>query len=323
MIDRRAMIAAFGLLPLSTAKAWAEQFPARSVKLVVTFAAGGAADLFARALANGMGEDLGQQVFIEVHAGASGMTGVDFTAKSPSDGYTICFAGASALSAIPFMVDKMPFDWQKDLSPISLVLRVPEAIVVCPALGVATLPEFIAYARAHPGKVNFGSAGTGTITHLGSELLKQQADIDIVHVPYRGVAPAMTDLLANQVQMLVADVPFLLPQVKAGSIKALAVTSGERVSVLPDVPTTAELGYPKVNSDNWYALVAPAGVPADILDRLHRAAVTALHSEVLRRQFDTFNAIPSPTTPEQLTAFILAEQAKWGPVARKIGIRLE
>jgi tripartite-type tricarboxylate transporter receptor subunit TctC len=319
---RRAVVAAFGLVLLCAA-AGAQSFPSRPVKLVVTFAAGGAADLFARVLANDMGQELGQQVFIEVHAGAGGVTGVDFTAKSAPDGYTICFAGASALSAIPFMVAKMPFDWQNDLSLITTALRVPQAIVVSPSLGVDTLPAFIAYARAHPGKVNFGSAGAGTITHLGAELLKEEANIDIVHVPYRGVAPAMTDLLGGQVQMLVADVPFLLPQIKAGAIKALAVTSATRTPVLPDVPTTAEMGYPKVNSDNWYGLVAPAGVPAEALERLHRAAVAALNSDDLKKQYETFNATPVPITPRQFHAFIVAEEAKWGPVVQKTGVKLE
>ena len=320
---RRGLLAAFGLALLWTAVAGAETFPARPLKLVVTFAAGGAADLFARVFANNMGADLGQQVFIEVHAGAGGMTGVDFAAKSPPDGYTICFAGAASLSAIPFMVAKMPFDWQKDLALITTVLRVPEAIVVSPSLGVDTLPAFIAYAREHPGKINFGSAGAGTITQLGAELLKDEAQIDIVHVPYRGIAPAVTDLLAGQVQMAVADVPFLLPQIKAGALKALAVTSATRTPVLPDVPTTAEVGYPRVNSDNWYGLVAPAGVPADVLARLHRAAIAALTSDDLKKQYDTFNATPTPVTPQQFAAFVLAEQAKWGPVVLKTGVKLD
>src|SRR5580692_10214350 len=301
---RRGLIAAFGLALLWTAVAGAETFPARPVKLVVTFAAGGAADLFARVFANKMGADLGQQVFIEVHAGAGGMTGVDFTAKSPPDGYTLCFNGASSISAIPFMVAKMPYDWQKDLALISTVLKVPEAIVVPTSLGIDTLPAFIAYAREHSGKVNFGSAGAGTITHLGAELLKEEAKIDIVHVPYRGVAPAVTDLLGGQVQMLVADVPFLLPQIKSGALKALAITSASRIPVLPDVPTTAELGYPRVNSDNWYGLVAPAGVPADVLARLHRAAIAALTSDDLKKQYDTFNATPAPATPQQYAAYV-------------------
>jgi tripartite-type tricarboxylate transporter receptor subunit TctC len=320
---RRAAIAALALALLWTASAGAETFPSRPVKLVVTFAAGGAADLFARVLANDMGADLGQQVFIEVHAGAGGLTGVDFAAKSAPDGYTICFAGAAALSAMPFMVGKMPFDWQKDLSLITTAVRVPQGIVIPASLGIDTLPAFIAYAKARPGKINFGSAGAGTITQLGAELLKDEAGINLVHVPYRGVAPAMTDLLAGQVQMLVADVPFLLPQIRAGAIKALAVTSATRIPVLSDVPTTAEAGYPRVSSDNWYGLVAPAGVPADVLERLHRAAVAALESDDLKKQYDTFNATPTPVTPQQFAAFVLAEQAKWGPVVLKTGVKLD
>ncbi len=322
-MNRRAMIAAFGLALLWTAPAGAQTFPTRPIKLVLTFAAGGAADLFARAFANAMSTELGQQVFVEVHAGAGGLTGVDFAAKSAPDGYTICFAGAAALSAMPFMYAKMPFDWQKDLALISNVVRVPEAIVVTPTLGVDTLPAFVAYARAHPGKINFGSAGLGTITQLGAELLKEEAKIDIVHVPYRGVAPALQDLLGGQLQMLVADVPFLLPQIKAGGLKALALTSAERISALPDLPTTAEVGYPRVTSDNWYGLVAPAGTPSDVIARLNRAAVAALNSADVKKQFDTFNAIPAPTTPQQFRDFILAEQAKWGPLVRKAGVHLD
>ncbi len=322
-MNRRAVIAAFGLALLWTATAAAQSFPARPVKLVLTFAAGGAADLFARTFATAMTAELGEQVFVEVHAGAGGLTGVDFAAKSAPDGYTICFAGAAALSAMPFMYAKMPFDWQRDLALITNVVRVPEAIVVTPSLGVDTLPAFIAYARAHPGKINFGSAGLGTITQLGAELLKEEAKIDIVHVPYRGIAPAMTDLLGGQLQMLVADVPFLLPQIKAGALKALALTSAERTLALPDLQTTAEAGYPRVTSDNWYGLVAPAGTPADVIGRLNRAAVAALHNAELKKQFDTFNAIPAPTTPQQFAAFILAEQAKWGPLVLKAGVRLD
>jgi tripartite-type tricarboxylate transporter receptor subunit TctC len=308
---------------LWTTAAMPQSFPTRPVKLVMTFAAGGPADMFTRVLANDMSHDLGQQVFVEVHAGAGGMTGVDFTAKSTPDGYTICFAGAASLTTIPFMVDKMPYDWQQDLSLLTPAVRVPEAIVISSSLGVDTLPAFVEYARAHPGKINFGSAGAGTITHLGAELLKDEAKINIIHVPYRGVAPAMTDLLGGQIQMLVADVPVLLPQIKSGAIKALAITSRTRISALPDVPTTAEMGYPRVVSDNWYSLVAPAGVPADILDRLRHAAIVALNSDDLKKQYATFNATPFPTTPQQFHDFILSEQAKWEPIIRKTGVKLE
>ena len=301
----------------------AQPFPARPIKLVVPFAAGGAADLFSRTLASGMSTELGQQVFIEVHAGVGGLTGVDATAKSPPDGYTLCFAGAAALSAFPFMLSKMPFDWQKDLSLLTIVVRVPEVVIVTPSLGVNTLQEFVAYARANPGKINFGSAGVGSITHLGAELLKSEAKINIAHVPYRGVGPAITDMLGGHIQMLVGDVPFMVPHIQSGAVKALAVTSGKRASALPAVPTTGEARYPAVNSDNWYGLVAPAGVPGDILSKLRNAAVATLQTAELKAKFESQSALASPSTPEEFAAFIKAEQAKWGPVVAATGVKLD
>jgi tripartite-type tricarboxylate transporter receptor subunit TctC len=320
---RRALMsgcAAAALLPVA---AWAQPFPNRPIKLIVPFAAGGAADLFGRSLASGLSAELGQQVVVETRAGAGGLTGVDAVAKSAPDGYTVCLAGAAALSAIPFMVSRMPFDWQKELALLTLVVRVPEVLTVDPALGLNSFADFVAYARANPGKINFGSAGAGSITHLAGELFKSEIKLDLVHVPYRGVGPAVGDMLGGHIQMIVADVPFLLPHIRSGAIKALALTSAARSSALPDVPTTAELGYSAINSDNWYGLVAPAGTPADVLDRLRRASVAVLQSDELKKQFDSQNAVPSPTTPPEFAAFITAEQAKWGPIVRVTGVKLE
>jgi tripartite-type tricarboxylate transporter receptor subunit TctC len=270
-----------------------------------------------------MATELGVQIVPEIHAGASGLTGVDVAAKSPPDGYTVCLAGAAALSAIPFMVAKMPFDWQKDLALLTNVVRVPEVVLIDAKLGLNTLQDFVAHARANPGKINFGSAGTGSITHLASELLKAEAGIDIVHIPYRGVAPAITDMLGGHIQMLTADVPFVLPHVRSGALKALAVTSRTRSSALPDVPTSGEAGYPRVNSDNWYGLVAPAAAPVLALDKIRHAAVTALQSVEITKQFESLNAIPAPSSPAEFAAFIRAERAKWGPVVTRIGIKLD
>ena len=321
-MHRRALLSALALAALTPATAWA-QLANRPIRLIVPFAAGGAADLFARAFASALTGELNQQVVVEVRAGAGGLTGVDAAAKSAPDGTTICLAGAAALSAIPFMVAKMPFDWQKDLALLTLVVRVPEVMIVHPALGANSVAEFVAYARANPGKINFGSAGAGSITHLGSELFKAAANIDIVHVPYRGVAPAVADMLGGHIQMIVADVPFLLPHVHSGALKALALTSATRSPALPDVPSTAELGYPGVNSDNWYGLVAPAGMPPEILERLRAASVKALQSAELKQQFETQSALPSPTTPAEFATFVKAEQAKWGPVVLATGVKLE
>ncbi|HKF08305.1 MAG TPA: tripartite tricarboxylate transporter substrate binding protein [Xanthobacteraceae bacterium] len=322
-MSRRALIFALAIAVLWPLTARAQDFPNRPIRLIVPFAAGGAADLFARSLANGLGAELGQQVVVEVRAGAGGLTGVDATAKSAPDGYTICLAGAAALSAIPFMTSRMPFDWQKDLSLLTLVVRVPEVLIVHPALGVDTFGDFLAYARARPGKINFGSAGAGSITHLAVELLKTATGIDLVHVPYRGVGPAVGDMLGGHIQVIVADVPFLLPHIRSGALKALAVTSAARVPALPDVPSTAELGYAAVNSDNWYGLVAPAHTPANVLEALRRASLAVLTSAELKKQFESQNALPSPSTPDEFAAFVQAEQAKWGPVVRATGVKLE
>jgi tripartite-type tricarboxylate transporter receptor subunit TctC len=301
----------------------AQTYPAKPIKLIVPFPAGGPADLFARVLGNGMSADLGQQVVIENRAGVGGLTGVDALAKSAPDGYTIGVNGAAALSAIPFMVAKMPFDWQKDLALLTLVVRVPEVLVVHPSVAANSLQELVAFARANPRKINYGSAGTGSITHLAVELLKTEAGIDLVHVPYRGAAPAVNDLIGGHVQMVVLDTPVLLPHIRAGAVRALAVTSATRSAALPEVPTTGEAGLKKVISDNWYGLSAPAGVPADILERLHKSATATLRSAELKKQFDSQDAVPAPMTPGEFATFVKTEQAKWGPIVQATGAKME
>jgi tripartite-type tricarboxylate transporter receptor subunit TctC len=328
-MNRRSLISVFAaglLLPVAAlwpAAAGAQSYPNKPIKLIVPFPAGGPADLFARVLGNGLTAELGQQIIIENRAGVGGLAGVDALAKSAPDGYTIGLNGAAALSAIPFMVSKMPFDWQKDLAPLSLVVRVPEVLVVHPSVNANTLQDLVAYARANPRKINFGSAGTGTITHLAVELLKTEAKIDLVHVPYRGAAPAVNDLLGGHFEMIVLDTPVLLPHIRAGKAKPLAVTSATRSAALPDVPTTGEAGFKSVLSDNWYGISAPAGVSPEILDKLHKAITNTLRSAELKKQFDSQDAIPSPTTPAEFAAFIKAEQAKWGPVVTATGAKLE
>jgi tripartite-type tricarboxylate transporter receptor subunit TctC len=318
-----ALISAVCAIALSPATALAQAYPSKPIKLIVPFASGGATDLYARTLGAALSVELGQQIVVEARPGVGGLTGVDALAKSPPDGYTLCLAGVAALSAIPFMVTKMPFDWQKDLALISLVVRVPEVAVVNQTIAANSLPEFVAYARANPGKINFGSAGAGSVTHLGVELLKTEAKIDLVHVPYRGAGPAITDMLGNHIQLLISDAPVIAPYVRSGKIKALAITSDARSSTLPEVPTTGEAGYPKVNSDNWYGLVAPARTPPDVLDRLRKATVAVLQSVELKRQFENLGAVLIPSTPDEFFTYIKSEQAKWGPLVAATGVKLE
>ena len=327
LIQRRAMMIGVASSAAATAlmpgTAQAQSYPNKPIKLLVPFAAGGATDLYARLLGAALTVELREQVVIEARSGVGGLTGVDVLAKSSPDGYTLCLAGVAALSAIPFMIAKMPFDWQRDLALISLVVVVPEAIVVNQTIAANNLAEFVAYARANPGKINFGSAGAGSVTHLGVELLKAEAKIDLVHVPYRGAAPAIADLLGNHIQLLCSDVPVIAPYVRDNKLKALAITSAARSATLPDIPTTGEAGYPKVNSDNWYGLVAPAGTPPEVLARLQKATVAVLQSPELKARFDSQSAVVIPSTPDEFAAYIKSEQAKWAPLVAATGVKLE
>ena len=298
-------------------------FPDKPIRMVVPFAPGGGTDLVARAMGITMGEDLGQPVIVDNKPGGSTIIGTDAVAKSAPDGYTIGLSSGSVLSAIPLMTSKFPFDWQNDLTLLTLVARVREVLVVHPSVPASSLRQLVDYAKANPRKLSFGSAGIGTITHMAVELLRIEAGIDVVHVPYRGAAPAVKDLLGGHIQMIVLDVPVLLPHIRSGAVKALAVTSATRTDALPGVPTTAEAGFKTVLSDNWYGAVAPAGLPSDVAGRLRNAALGALRSAELKKHFDTQDAVPSPTTPAEFAAFVKAEQAKWGPVVTTIGIKLD
>jgi tripartite-type tricarboxylate transporter receptor subunit TctC len=317
-MKRWLLIAAAAVLPVM---ALAQSYPSKPVRMIVPFPPGGPADIFARGLAQGMHEPLGQPVIIENISGVGGVLGVDRALKAAPDGYTLGFNSGSTLSIAPFSFTKLPYDVEKDVALITLVVRVPEVLAVHPALPVKNLAELISYAKANPGKVNFGSAGGGSITHLAGELLKAEAKVDLVHVPYKGAAPAVNDLLGGQVQMGIFDVPVLLGHIRAGKLKALAVTSAKRTQSLPDVPTTAEASYPNVTSDNWYGLVVPAATPADLRKRIHAAAVTALRSPAVIEQFAKVSGVASPGTPQDYAAFLAAEQAKWSKVVSAIGFK--
>ena len=298
--------------------ALAQGYPTKPVKMIVPFPAGGPADIFGRALAQGMSAELAQPVIIENIAGVGGVLGVERGVKAAPDGYTLVLNSASPLVIAPFSLTRLPYDIKKDIALITLVVRVPEVLAVHPSLPVASFAELIAYAKKNPGKVNFGSAGAGSITHLAGELLKAEAKIDIVHVPYKGAAPAVNDLLGGQVQMGIFDVPVLLGHIRSGKLKALAVTSAHRAATLPDVPTTVELNYPNVNSDNWYGLVMPGATPVEIRNRVHTAAMAALRSNAVQEQFAKVGGVASPTTPQEYAKFVETEQAKWGRIVTAI-----
>jgi len=303
------------------AVAFAQQYPSKPIRLIVPFPAGGPADIFGRGLAQGMSADLGQPVVVENIGGVGGVLGVDRALKSDPDGYTLGFNSGSTLSIAPYAFNKMPYDVKKDVGLITLVVRVPEVLAVHPSLPVNSLAEFVAYARANPGKISYGSAGGGSITHLAMELLKAEAKLDMVHVPYKGAAPAVNDLLGGQVVAGIFDVPVLLGHVRSGKLKALSVTSATRAPTLPDVPTTAEGKLPSVTSDNWYGLVVPVRTPAEVQKRLHAAAVAALQTSSLKEQYSKVGGIASPGSPQDYAAFLAAEQAKWSKVVAAIGFK--
>jgi tripartite-type tricarboxylate transporter receptor subunit TctC len=308
-------------LALFPTLALAQAYPSKPLKMIVPFPAGGPADIFGRELAQALTAQLGQTVVVENVGGVGGVLGVDRALKSAPDGYTLGFNSGSTLSIAPYSFTRLPYDVKKDVGLITLVVRVPEVLAVSPSLPVNSLKELVAYAKAHPGKINFGSAGAGSITHLAGELLKAEAKVDMVHVPYKGAAPAVNDMVGGQVQMGIFDVPILLGHIRSGRLKALAVTSATRAPTLPDVPTTGEQGLPNVTSDNWYGLVVPAATPAAIQKRLNEAAVAALRSPALVEQYAKVGGLASPGSPHDYAVFLAAEQSKWQKVVTAIGFK--
>ena len=317
-MNRLLWLAMASLLPLAAA---AQTYPSKPVHVIVPFPPGGPSDIFARGLAQAMSPLFGQPVVVENIGGQGGVIGVDRAVKSAPDGYTIGFNSGSTLAIAPYSFSKLPYDVKKDFGLITVVVRVPEVLAVNPSLQAKSLQELVSYAKANPGKVNFGSAGAGSITHLAGELLKAEAKIDIVHVPYKGAAPAVSDMLGGQVQMGIFDVPILLGHIRNNRLRALAITSAHRAESLPDVPTTAELGYPNVTSDNWYGLVVPAATPAEVQKRINAVAVAALKSPAVVEQYAKIGGVASPGTQEDYAKFLAAEQAKWSRIVQAIGFK--
>jgi tripartite-type tricarboxylate transporter receptor subunit TctC len=306
---------------LVAAAAAAQEYPVKPIKLIVPFPAGGPNDIIARAVGQRMAELSGQTVTIDNRGGAGGQLGTDAVAKAEPDGYTIAITSAGALAISAALQEKVPYDSTKDLKAITLVATVPEMLVAATSVPAASLSELIALAKAQPGKLNFASTGPGSLPHLAGELLKISAKIDIVHVPYRGAAPVMNDLLGQQVQMVWLDLPILLPQVAAGKIKPIVIGSRQRVASVKDVPTTTEAGFPQILAENWYGMVAPGGTPPAVVARLNKLATEAMASPDVKEKLASQGVILAPTTPEAFAAYIRAEIDKWGKVVQAAGIK--
>jgi tripartite-type tricarboxylate transporter receptor subunit TctC len=300
----------------------AEDFPARPIRLIVPFPPGGPSDIIARVIGQRMSEIAKQPVLIDNRGGQGGVLGTDVLAKAKPDGYTISISSAGALAISPTM-EKIAYDPLKDLQTVTLVAKVPEMLVVANDVPAKNMAELIALAKAQPGKLNFASSGPGSLPHLAGELLKLTAKIDIVHVPYRGAAPAVNDLLGQQVQMVFLDLPILLPQIRSGGLRAIALGAPQRAPTAMDVPTTTEVGMADVQAENWYGMVAPAGTPAPIVAKLNEIAAEAMRDPAVKEKLATQGAELIGDSPEHFHAFLESEIARWAKVIKDAGVTTE
>jgi len=315
----RLLLAAF--IAWLAAPAWAASaYPTKPIRIVVTYAPGGNTDTAARIVSSYLSENLGQPFIIDNRGGAGGVVGTEIVARAVPDGYTLLFGTSAGLSINPQLQPKLPYNVERDFAPISLVLINPQLMVASPGLPAATVGEFLKLARAQPGKINYASVGVGSPGHLAMELLKIMASIDIVHVPYKGSAPAVLDLIGGSVSVLFSSVPVMLQHVKAGRLKALAVGSATRTAAAPDIPTVAEAGVPGFEYTVWYGLLAPSGTPRAIVARLNEAVVQSLRLPRLEQQLRAQGSESRPSSAEEMTRFMKAEQARWARVVKATGL---
>jgi tripartite-type tricarboxylate transporter receptor subunit TctC len=301
--------------------AQAQNFPSRPVRIVVAFPAGGPTDFVGRVVADKMSTLLGQRVYIDNKPGANGTLGGGDVAKSDPDGYSLFLTTAGAVTVSPHIMANMPFDTFRDFAPVSLVTKVSEVLVVSPKLGIKSAKDLIALVKEKPGAVTFASTGIGSPPHLAQLMLDTSAGVTFLHVPYRGAAPALTDLLGGQVQVVALDVPVVISQIQAGNLVPIGIAGDKRDAVLPDVPTLAEQGYPNTDASNWYALLAPAKTPPDVIAKLNKAADDAMKDPEVRDKLVKTGATPVGGTPEQLGTFMKAEYEKWGRVVKEHDIK--
>jgi tripartite-type tricarboxylate transporter receptor subunit TctC len=304
------------------AAAQAQGYPERPVRLIVAYAPGGTTDFTARVVGPKLAEALGQSVVIDNRPGAGSIIGTDLVAKAGRDGYTLLLAD-TAFGIVPAIYAKQPFDSVKDFAPVMQIVSMPNLLVVHPSVAARSMKELVALAKSRPNQLTFGSGGVGTPLHMGGEQLKVAAGIDIVHVPYKGAAPAMVDLLGGQLTMIFPTLTVGVPHVKANRLRALAVTSAKRIAALPDVPTAAEAGYASVNATSWFGLVAPAGTPGPIIGRLHAELARILKQADVRERFEAQYADIVAGSPEAFGKFVAGEIAQWKAVAKAGNIKAE
>jgi tripartite-type tricarboxylate transporter receptor subunit TctC len=303
--------------------AHAQAYPSKPIRWIVTYPPGGPTDFVARAIGARLTAAWGQQVIIDNRPGAGGVIGTELAAKAVPDGYTLLFGTSAGLTINPALLGKLPYDPVKDFAPVSLLVINPQLLVVHTGVPVNSVKELIAYAKARPGQLNYASVGQGSPNHLGMELLKALAGIDVVHVPYKGTGPAVTDLLGGQVQLMFNSMPVVLPLVKSGKLKGLAVGSPQRSPAAPDVPTVAEAGVPGFENVTWYGMFAPAKTPVDVVAKLNAEVVRILADAELAQRMASQGAEPRSTTPAELAAYMRVEFARWKKVITAAGIKVD
>ncbi len=308
---------------LALSAAHAQSYPNKPIRLIVPFPPGGGNDVIARVIAQKLTERLGQQVVVDNRAGANGIVGLQALMQSPPDGYTLAVGAAGPLAVNPSLYDKLPYDPLKDFAPITNMVNYLLLLVVHPSVPAKTTQDLVNLAKAKPKQLYFASPGSGNSGHLAGELLNSMANVQTVHVPYKGQGPALSDLISGQVQMLYSSIPSVLPQVKSGQLNALAVGSAKRVPSLPDIPTISESGVPGYEAYSWVGMVAPAKTPKDIVNRLNREIVDILKQKDVSEKLNQQGALPVGDSPEQFAAYIKAEIDKWGAVVRAANIKAD
>ncbi|MGZ5160751.1 MAG: Bug family tripartite tricarboxylate transporter substrate binding protein [Burkholderiales bacterium] len=311
------------VLAFTTSEAIAQAYPAKIVRLVIPFPPSGGSDVIARILVPKFAEALGQQVLVDNRSGANGNVGTEIVARSAPDGYTLLFNGSGTLAINPSLYEKLPYDAVRDFAPISLVVLQPHVLVVHPSVPARSVKELIALAHAQPVKLNFASSGSGSLAHLAGEMFKMMGRVDMVHVPYKGAAPSLVDLVAGHVHLVFSSSPSVMPQVRTHRLRALAVTTAKRVAAMPELPTIVESGLPALIITGWYGLLAPAGTPGNITVRLNSDIVSTLRQSDVRQKLIDLGLEIETLTPQGFGDFVKAEIAKYAKVVRSANIRVD
>ncbi len=318
------VVAVVGALPATAiAQDAAQAYPNKLIRLVVPFTPGGSTDILGRTLGQQLTQAWGQSVVIDNVPGAGGSIGADKVAKAPADGYTLLMGHIGTLAVTPSLYTRLPYDPIKSFAAVAWVARVPNVLVIHPSVPARNLQELVAYAKANPDKINYGSGGNGSAAHIATEYLKLQTGTKMQHVPYKGTAPAVNDLVAGQIQLMFTGVPAVIAQVKAGQLRAIAVSSPQRVKAVPDLPTVAELGYKGFEADQWYGVVAPAGTPQAVITKLNKQINQMLVAPEIASRLASEGAEPTPNPPEVFAKLIETEIVRWREVIQKGGVKVE